>query len=191
MKRISMPDAVELVAAPVEWSEFQEWRKQPSPIMLDRHGKFPDVPHELADHLFERLIERLKNGELVAFGLWGSDRDYSEIESMHWAGMHYNIWYNELGYADEGQTGFKSIVVAERTEELSFPSKPQARSAIKDFFRRWCEQNREAKITRAEMMTLIKAQLGDDYELTDNLIIALWRAEFPNEHKFMSRPPGR
>ena len=190
MKRMSMPDAVELIAAPDEWSEFQEWRKQPKPIMLDRHGKFPDVPHDLADNLFERLIDRLKSGELVAFGLWGSDRELSEIESMHWSGMLYNIWYNELGYADEGRVGFKSIVVAERTGELSLPSKPQARSAINNIFRQWCQQNRDAKITREDMIALIKAQLGDAYELSDNLIISLWRAEFPRSHKFMNRPPG-
>lgn len=44
-----MPETVRLVATDEEWAEFLVWREKPEPIMLDRFGKNPDVPHDLAD----------------------------------------------------------------------------------------------------------------------------------------------
>ncbi|MXP29734.1 hypothetical protein GRI58_13045, partial [Porphyrobacter algicida] len=126
-----MPEFVRLVASDEEWADFLVWKAQPKPMMLDRHGRNPDVPHDLADDLFARIIERLKEGELVAFGRWGEQPSFQEIEPMHWSTMRYNIWFNELGYAEGGRIGFSSVFIEQRSHQSIPPAKPEVRSAVK------------------------------------------------------------
>ena len=184
-----MPDAVRLVAIDEEWAEFLFWRAQPKPIMLDRHGRNPDVPHDLADDLFARIIERLKEGELVAFGRWGGDSAFQEIEPTHWATMHYNIWFNELGYAKSGRVGFSSILIEDGTHQITPLAKPPVRSAVKRLLGAWAKSNPNSQITRLDMLALVRQELSREYEVSENLFNGVWRSEFPERNKYKNRPP--
>lgn len=184
-----MPLAVRLVSTDREWLEFEEWLRKPKPIMLDRSGRFPDVPHELADELFSRLINKLKDGDLIAFGRWGKQPELTEIDPKHWFGMWYNIWFNELGYGDEGQAGFTSIVVEERRFEKPAPSKNDVRKVVKRLLAEWIEANPGTKITKAEMLGLVRERLGAKYKVSQFLFDNLWQSDFPRAHKFSNRPP--
>ena len=184
-----MPDAVRLVATDEEWAEFLVWRAQPKPIMLDRHGRNPDVPHDLADDLFAQIIERLKEGELVAFGRWGEESAFQEIEPVHWATMYYNIWFNELGYAESGRFGFSSILLEQVARPMTPLAKPQVRSAVKRLFCAWTKINPDSKITRSDMLAHVRQELSREYEVSENLFNGVWRSEFPDGNKYMHRPP--
>lgn len=184
-----MPDAVRLVATDEEWAEFLVWRAQPKPIMLDRSGRNPDVPHDLADDLFARIIARLNEGELVAFGRWGEEPSFREIEPMHWATMHYNIWFNELGYAEGGRVGFSSICIDQRAHQRMPASKPQVRSAVSRVVATWLKTNPESQITRQDMLALVREELRPEYQVSENLFNGIWRAEFPDQNKYKNRPP--
>ena len=184
-----MPDTVRLVATDEEWAEFLVWRAQPKPKMLDRYGRNPDVPHDLADDLFARIIARLSEGELVAFGRWGEEPSFQEIEPMHWATMHYNIWFNELGYAEGGRVGFSSVCVEQRTSQVTPPELPQVRSAVSRIVNNWLKTNPECQITKREMLARVRAELGPDYRVSENLFKGVWQSGFPESNKYKNRPP--
>ncbi|MCK0129277.1 hypothetical protein [Erythrobacter sp. F6033] len=189
MMRTLLPDAVEWYSDAQEWAEFSEWREKPKPIMLDRNGRFPDVPHELADHLFDRVIQHLRTGDLVALGRWGQRSAFEEIEPEHWLTSWYNIWFNELGYGDEGRVGFSGILVEQRPKTVADPPLQAKRTAVKRFMKDWCEANPDAKITRADMLEKTKSELSTIGGISTNMFNETWRREFPAEHKFRNRPP--
>ena len=184
-----MPETVRLVATDEEWAEFLVWREKPEPIMLDRFGKNPDVPHDLADDLFARLIARLIEGELVAFGRWGDEPTFQEIEPMHWATMYYNIWFNELGYADGGRVGFSSVCVEQRSSQVPPAGLPQVRSAIRRVVNRWLKTNPDSQITKREMLATVRAELEAEYQVSENQFKGVWQSEFPERNKYKNRPP--
>ncbi len=191
MKRRPLPEAVRLIADDNEWGEFQAWQAQPKPtIMLDRNGRFPDVPHELADDLFGRVVERLKEGVFVAFGRWGQRVHFEEIDPLHWATMDYNIWFNELGYADGGRVGFSSICVEQSSEAKPVQAKPQTRTAVKRYLDDWLEANPNSQITRPDMLREVRTALSVSHIVTENLFNGVWHSGFPDGNKFEGRPPG-
>lgn len=189
MTRMPMPDAVRLVATDEEWAEFLVWRVQPKPMMLDRYGRYPDVPHVLADELFARLIARLNEGGLVAFGLWGEGSSFQEIEPMHWATMHYNIWFNELGFAEGGRVGFGSVCVEQRTYQVTPPEMPQVRSAVRGVVNNWLKMNTDSKITKRDMLAKVREELRPEYHVSENLFTGIWQTDFPKQNKYKNRPP--
>ncbi|MDG6078096.1 hypothetical protein E3U23_02665 [Erythrobacter litoralis] len=173
-----MPDTVRLVATDVEWAEFLVWSAQPKPMMLDRYGRYPDVPHDLADNLFARLIKRLSEGELVGFGRWGEEPSFQEIGPMHWATMYYNIWFNELGYAEGGRVGFSSICIEQRTVQKIPPELPQVRSAVRRVMSNWLKANPVSLITKKDMLERVRAELGLEYHVSETFSTASGKLNF-------------
>lgn len=185
-----MPEAVRLVASDDEWTAFVDWRAKPKPKMLDQHDQFPDVPHDLADRLFARLIERLRQGKLVAFGRWGQRAEFEEIDPMHWGTSWYNIWFNELGFADGGRCGFSAIYLEDRPQTAVASAKPQTRAAIRGFLDDWRTLNPNGRITKPAMLKLAKAALAPAHDVTENIFEGVWRNAFPDRNKYTGRPPS-
>lgn len=134
-------------------------------------------------------FSRLKEGGLVAFGLWGEGFSFQEIEPMHWATMHYNIWFNELGYAEGGRVGFGSVCVEQRAFQASPPELPQVRSAVHRVLTNWLKFNPESQITKRDMLARVRAELRPEYHVSENLFTRIWQADFPMENKDKNRPP--
>ncbi|MAY19957.1 MAG: hypothetical protein CL955_05005 [Erythrobacteraceae bacterium] len=158
--------------------------------MLDQYGRFPDVPHDLADELFGRVIARLAAGDLVGYGRWGFRSEFEEIEAEHWLTSSYNIWFNELGYADGGKVGYSGICVEARSSVVAENPPQEKRGDVKRFFKDWCEANPGVKINRAKMLQETRSQLSEIGTISENMFNSLWRDEFPTRQKYKNRPPS-
>ena len=126
----------------------------------------------------------------MGYGRWGSRSEFEEIEAEHWATSSYNIWFNELGYADGGKVGYSGICVEPRGSAVAEKPPHRKRGAIKRYFKDWCEANPGVKITRAMMLQKTRSQFSADGIISENMFNELWRGEFPLEHKHHSRPPS-
>lgn len=190
--RRPLPDAVRDFCRDDEWEAFQKWRSEAKPtIMLDENGRFPEVDHTLADQLFGRVVESLKAGQLVGFGLWGEERTLSPIESGLWSSLWYNIWFNELGYANEGRSGFRAIVVEPAAPSMRIEPKQHTRAAVKRAFAVWIRENPGTQIQKNALEAHIRVALAEaqpPHDLSTNLFGELWRTDFPHGNKFRGRP---
>lgn len=189
MQRTPMTEAVKFVSNDDEWQAFQRWLGKPKPFMLTLNGKYPDVPHELADELFGRLIAQLIAGDLLAYGCWGQRADFIEIDPMHWATLHFDIWSNELGYGDNGQVGFTAIYVVKRHVTTPVPTIQNVRQAVKRVLAEWCNANPDSQITKADMLEWVREQLGQQYLVSEHLFEDPWRSDVPIQNKYQNRPP--
>lgn len=186
-----MPDAVRLVADEREWGLFQEWQAKPKPmVMLDQDGRFPEVPHELADELFGRLISKLKNGELSAIGFRDDETEHTLIPAIFWATHWYNIWFNLLVDLGRGKVAFGSICVGAPVAPVEVTPKQTLRKAMKDEVKAWVNAHPGEQVTKAALQEAVLATLTKRFpgsRFSENMFNEIWR-DVPKPNKFTSNP---
>ena len=190
MTLTTMPEAVRLVADDKEWNDFIAWLAQPKPMMLDRNGRNPDVPHELADELFARLISKLRSGEKSAVGFLEGEFEPREIPPIFWATHLYNIWFNLLVDQGRGTVSFTSICVGDPVEPVRIEPTQRLRSAMKAEVKAWVSANPGVQIRKEELREAILESLLAKYpgnSFSKNMFDELWR-EVPKANKFTSNP---
>lgn len=185
-----MPEAVRLVASDEEWGEFQSWQASPKPIMLTLDGKFPDVPHDLADELFGRLISMIKSGQKASFGSREDQFDLVEIPAFVWSTHWYNIWFNVLVDTGRGAVAFSSICVGEPVQPVEVKPPQLLRSAMKAELDAWVYDNPGVQVRKKDLREAIIRQLekkhpGNSFSKT--MFNELWR-QVPRANKFSSNP---
>lgn len=185
-----MPEAVRLVANDDEWSEFLAWQAQPKPIMLDRNGQCLDVPHELADDLFGRLITQLKAGEISAVGFRDGQIEPNEVPSIFWSTHWYNIWFNLLVDLGHGAVVFSSICVGDPVLPVTIAPTPTLRSAMKAEVTAWVGTNPGTQIRKKDLQKAVLEKLAERFPantFSENMFKQLWK-DVPPANKFTSNP---
>lgn len=190
MNRMLMPEAVRLVASEAEWKEFAIWKAQPKPIVLDRDGRCPTLPHDLADELFGRLISQLKNGEKSAIGFRENQLEANDIPAVFWSTHWYNIWFNTLVDLGRGTIAFGSICVGDPIQPVSIIPVPTLRAAMRSEVNSWVDANPAVQIRKKDLRKAVLAKLSERFpgnSFSGNMFDQLWQS-VPPANKFSSNP---